>query len=114
MFRNNNCIFIRKIVLNDLKINKFKIYFLGIIIMIFICLLLIVILVLYNVFVDLVNVFLYYVIYKFVDEKVKNILYKDKNFSGVGIYKLIGSNKKIDCIMLIVYVDDIVIKFMNF
>nr|SUY24952.1 ABC transporter permease [Clostridioides difficile] len=40
MFRNNNRTFIRKIALNDLKINKLKTYLSGIIIMISTCLLL--------------------------------------------------------------------------
>ncbi|WP_131006278.1 ABC transporter permease [Clostridioides difficile] len=114
MFRNNNRTFIRKIALNDLKINKLKTYLSGIIIMISTCLLLTVTLVSYNASVDLVNASPYHAIYKSVDEKAKNILYKDKNFSGVGTYKLIGSNKKTDCIMSIVYADDTAIKLMNF
>ncbi|HBL5942676.1 TPA: ABC transporter permease, partial [Clostridioides difficile] len=114
MFRNNNRTFIRKIALNDLKINKLKTYLSGIIIMISTCLLLTVTLVSYNASVDLVNASPYHAIYKSVDEKAKNILYKNKNFSGVGTYKLIGSNKKTDCIMSIVYADDTTIKLMNF
>lgn len=114
MFRNNNRTFIRKIALNDLKINKLKTYLSGIIIMISTCLLLTVTLVSYNASVDLVNASPYHAIYKSVDEKAKNILYKNKNFSGVGTYKLIGSNKKTDCIMSIVYADDTAIKLMNF
>ncbi|EGT4061836.1 FtsX-like permease family protein, partial [Clostridioides difficile] len=114
MFRNNNRTFIRKIALNDLKINKLKTYLSGIIIMISTCLLLTVTLVSYNASVDLVNASPYHAIYKSVDEKAKNILYKDKNLSGVGTYKLIGSNKKTDCIMSIVYADDTAIKLMNF
>ncbi|NAT84994.1 ABC transporter permease [Clostridioides difficile] len=114
MFRNNNRTFIRKIALNDLKINKLKTYLSGIIIMISTCLLLTVTLVSYNASVDLVNASPYHAIYKSVDEKAKNILYKNKNFSGVGTYKLIGSNKKTDCIMSIVYTDDTAIKLMNF
>ncbi|MCP8378700.1 hypothetical protein NMF93_17425, partial [Clostridioides difficile] len=76
MFRNNNRTFIRKIALNDLKINKLKTYLSGIIIMISTCLLLTVSLVSYNASVDLVNASPYHAIYKSVDEKAKNILYK--------------------------------------
>ncbi len=71
MFRNNNRTFIRKISLNDLKINKLKTYLSGIIIMISTCLLLTVTLVSYNASVDLVNASPYHAIYKSVDEKQK-------------------------------------------
>ncbi len=78
MFRNNNRTFIRKIALNDLKINKLKTYLSGIIIMISTCLLLTVTLVSYNASVDLVNASPYHAIYKSVDEKTKNYYIKIK------------------------------------
>ncbi|NJI80500.1 ABC transporter permease [Clostridioides difficile] len=114
MFKNNNRAFIRKIALNDLKINKLKTSLSGIIIMISTCLLLTVALVSYNGSVDLVNSSPYHAIYKSVNEKSKNILYRDKNFSDVGTYKLIGSNKKTDYMMSTIYADNIAIKLMNF
>lgn len=114
MFKNNNRAFIRKIALNDLKSNKLKTSLSGIIIMISTCLLLTVALVSYNGSVDLVNASPYHAIYKSVNEKSKNILYQDKNFSDVGIYKLLGSNKKTDYMMSTIYADDMAIKLMNF
>ncbi|EQF24751.1 ftsX-like permease family protein [Clostridioides difficile CD160] len=114
MFKNNNRAFIRKIALNDLKSNKLKTSLSGIIIMISTCLLLTVALVSYNSSVDLVNASPYHAIYKSVNEKSKNILYQDKNFSDVGIYKLLGSNKKTDYMMSTIYADDMAIKLMNF
>ena len=52
---------------------------------------------------------------KFVDGERRKVPYiKNKNFSGVGTYKLIGSNEKNNCIMSIVYADDTAIKLMNF
>lgn len=63
MFRNNNRTFIRKIALNDLKINKLKTYLSGIIIMISTCLLLTVTLVSYNASVDLVLMHLHIMLY---------------------------------------------------
>ncbi|MBY2478299.1 ABC transporter permease [Clostridioides difficile] len=114
MFKNNNRAFIRKIALNDLKINKLKTSLSGIIIMISTCLLLTVALVSYNGSVDLVNASPYHAIYKSVNEKSKNILYQDKNFSDVGTYKLLGNNEKTDYMMSTIYADDMAIKLMNF
>lgn len=114
MFKNNNRAFIRKIALNDLKINKLKTSLSGIIIMISTCLLLTVALVSYNGSVDLVNASPYHAIYKSVNEKSKNRLYQDKNFSDVGTYKLLGSNEKTDYMMSTIYADDMAIKLMNF
>ncbi|NMS89417.1 ABC transporter permease [Clostridioides difficile] len=114
MFKNNNRTFIRKIALNDLKINKLKTSLSGIIIMISTCLLLTVALVSYNGSVDLVNSSPYHAIYKSVNEKSKNKLYQDKHFSNVGTYKLLGSDKKADYMISTVYADNMAIKLMNF
>lgn len=114
MFKNNNHAFIRKIALNDLKINKLKFFLSGIIIMISTCLLLTTVLVSYNGSVDLVNESPYHAIYQSVNEKSKKVLQQDKNFSNVGIYKLLGNNIKSNYRMSMIYADNTAIELLNF
>ncbi|MGO0882497.1 ABC transporter permease [Clostridioides difficile] len=114
MFKNNNHAFIRKIALNDLKINKLKFFLSGIIIMISTCLLLTTVLVSYNGSVDLVNESPYHAIYQSVNEKSKKALQQDKNFSNVGIYKLLGNNIKSNYRMSMIYADNTAIELLNF
>lgn len=114
MFKNNNGAFIRKIALNDLKINKLKFFLSGIIIMISTCLLLTTALVSYNGSMDLVNASPYHARYQSVNEKSKNILQQNKNFSSVGVYKLLGNKIKSDYRMSMIYADNTAIELLNF
>ncbi|MGO0985212.1 ABC transporter permease [Clostridioides difficile] len=114
MFKNNNHAFIRKIALNDLKINKLKFFLSGIIIMISTCLLLTTVLVSYNGSVDLVNASPYHARYQSINEKSKKALQQNKNFSSVGTYKLLGNNIKADYRMSMIYADNTAIELLNF
>ncbi|WP_227482644.1 FtsX-like permease family protein [Clostridioides sp. ES-S-0001-03] len=114
MFKNNNGAFIRKIALNDLKINKLKFFLSGIIIMISTCLLLTTALVSYNGSMDLVNSSPYHARYQSVNEKSKTLLQQNKNFSSVGVYKSLGSEIKSDYRMSMIYVDNTAIELLNF
>ncbi|MCC0638618.1 MULTISPECIES: FtsX-like permease family protein [unclassified Clostridioides] len=114
MFKNNNGAFIRKIALNDLKINKLKFFLSGIIIMISTCLLLTTTLVSYNGSMDLVNSSPYHARYQSVNEKSKTLLQQNKNFSSVGVYKSLGSEIKSDYRMSMIYVDNTAIELLNF